>query len=218
MAEEVILLGILVSTFGMRVRIVMEEKGIEYEYKEENMLDKSPLLLQSNPVHKMVPVLIHNGKPICESVIILQYIDEVWKDKSPNLLPSDPYRRSQARFWVDFVDKKIYDSGKRILMTKGEVQEEAKEEMIESLKILEVELGDKLYFGGETFGFLDIAILPYYCWFFSYESCGGFSIEAECPKLMTWVQRCKEKESVTKSLADPQKVYDYVLKLQKLAG
>lgn len=143
MAEEVILLDILGSSFGMR--IALEEKGIEYEYKEENMLDKSPMLLQMNLVHKMVPVLIHNGKPICESLVILQYIDEVWKLKFPDLLPSDTYHLSQARFLADFVDKKICDSGKRILMTKGEVQEGAKKEMIECLKILEGELGDTLF-------------------------------------------------------------------------
>lgn len=113
----------------------------------------------------------------------------------------------------------IYDSDKRILMTtKGKEQEDAKKEMIEWLKVLEGELGDKFYFGGETFGFMDIALLPYYCWFSSYETCGGFSIEAECPKLMAWVQRCKEKESVSKSLTDPPKVYDYVLQLRKRAG
>lgn len=106
MSEEVILLDVLPSSFGMRVRIALAEKGIEYEYKEENLLEKSPLLLQMNPVHKMIPVLIHNGKPICESLIILQYIDEVWKDK-PSLLPSDPYHQSQARFWADLVDKKV---------------------------------------------------------------------------------------------------------------
>ncbi|KAF6176433.1 hypothetical protein GIB67_010070 [Kingdonia uniflora] len=31
-----------------------------------------------NPVHKKVPVLIHNGKPISESLIVVQYVDEVW--------------------------------------------------------------------------------------------------------------------------------------------
>ncbi|KAG6769411.1 hypothetical protein POTOM_025046 [Populus tomentosa] len=116
--------------------------------KEENMLDKSPMLLQMNLVHKMVPVLIHNGKPICESLVILQYIDEVWKLEFPDLLPSDTYHLQQAWFWADFVDEKICDSGKRILMTKGEVQEGANKEMIECLKILEGVLGDKLYFGG----------------------------------------------------------------------
>ncbi|THG09912.1 probable glutathione S-transferase parA [Camellia sinensis] len=216
MGDEVVLLDILPSCFGMRLRIALAERGVEYEYKEDNMVDKSPLLLQMNPVHKMVPVLIHNGKPICESLIILQYIDDVWNDKS--LLPSDPYLKSQARFWANFIDKKVYDSGKRVLMTKGEVQEAAKKEMIECLKTLEGELGERPYFGGENLGFLDIVLVPYYPWFYSYESCGNFNIQAQCPKLMAWVQRCLEKESVSKSLHDPHKVYDYVLQLRKRFG
>lgn len=107
MADEVILLDFWPSPFGIRLRIALAEKGIKYEYKDEDLKNKSPLLLQMNPIHKKIPVLIHNGKPICESLIILQYIDEVWNDKSP-LLPSDPYQKSQARFWADFGDKKVY--------------------------------------------------------------------------------------------------------------
>ncbi|KAH7859537.1 hypothetical protein Vadar_002317 [Vaccinium darrowii] len=101
MAEEVVLLAFWFSQFAARVKISLAEKGVEYEYREDNRWDKSPLLLKMNPVKKQVPVLIHNGKPVCESTIIVEYIDEVWKTKSP-LLPSDPYKRAQARFWANF--------------------------------------------------------------------------------------------------------------------
>ncbi|KAM7501706.1 hypothetical protein LguiB_000610 [Lonicera macranthoides] len=218
MGDDVILIDILPSSFGMRLRIALALKGIEYEYKEENLLqEKSTLLLQMNPVHKMVPILIHNGRPICESLVILQYIDEVWNHK-PELLPEDPYRRSRALFWADFIDKKVYECGKNIIMNKGEVKEKAKKEMIECVKLLEKELGEKLYFGGETLGFTDIVLMPYYTWFYSYETCGDFSIKAECPKLMAWVQRCMEMECVSKSLYDKYKVYEYVLQLREKYG
>ncbi|THG00339.1 hypothetical protein TEA_030063 [Camellia sinensis var. sinensis] len=105
MADEVILLDFWVSPFATRVKIALAEKGVEYESREEDLSNKSPLFLKMNPVHKQVPVLIHNGKPVCESLIIVQYIDEVWNHKSP-LLPCDPHQRAQARFWADFVDKK----------------------------------------------------------------------------------------------------------------
>ena len=109
MTDEVILLDFWSSVFGLRVRIALAEKDIKYEYKEEDLMNdnKSPLLLEMNPIHKKIPVLIHNGKPVCESLVIVQYIDEVWNDKSP-LLPSDPYQRAQARFWADFVDTKVH--------------------------------------------------------------------------------------------------------------
>lgn len=92
----------------MRVRLALAAKAIEYEGKEEDLLKgKSGLLLEMNPVHKKIPVLIHNGKPICESMIIVEYVDEVWNDKSP-LLPSDPYQRAQAKLWAHFIDNKVH--------------------------------------------------------------------------------------------------------------
>jgi glutathione S-transferase len=106
MADEVILLNFWPSPYGMRVLIALEEKGIKYVNKEEDFSNKSPLLLQMNPIHKKIPVLIHNGKSICESLNIVEYIDEVWHDPSP-FLPSDPYQRSQAKFWANYVDTKV---------------------------------------------------------------------------------------------------------------
>ena len=106
MADEVILLDTRVSMFGMRARVALTEKGVQYEYKEEDLVNKSPLLLQMNPIHKKIPVLVHNGRSICESLIIVEYIDEVWKDTAP-LLPSDPYQRAQAKFWAAYVDQKV---------------------------------------------------------------------------------------------------------------
>ncbi|KAI4323144.1 hypothetical protein L6164_022774 [Bauhinia variegata] len=214
MADEVVLLDFWPSPFGMRLRIALAEKSVKYEYKEQDLFNKSPLLLQMNPVNKQIPVLIHNGKPVCESLIAVQYVDEVWNHKSP-LLPSDPYQRAQAKFWADFVDKKIYDSSKRVWATKGEGQEAAEKEFIGHLKLLEEQLGDKPYFGGDNLGFVDVALVLFYCWFATCEKFGNLNIEAECPKFIAWAKRCMQTESVSKSLADPQKVIGFVHELRK---
>ncbi|XP_057795998.1 glutathione S-transferase U19-like [Salvia miltiorrhiza] len=217
MAEKVILLDMYPSMFGMRARVALGVKGVEYEYREEELSNKSQLLLESNPVHKKIPVLIHNGKPVCESLIIVQYIDEVWNHKSP-LLPSDPYQKAQARFWADYIDKKLYDAGKKLGTTKGEEQEAAKKEFVEILKLLESQLGEKPFFGGDSFGFVDVALITFSTWFHTYEAFANFSIEEQCPKLAAWVKRCLEIEAVSKSLADPNKVYDFALALKKKLG
>ncbi|CAI9087707.1 OLC1v1021850C1 [Oldenlandia corymbosa var. corymbosa] len=216
--DEVILLDLKVSMFGMRVRVALAEKGIEYEYREENLAQKSQLLLEMNPIHKKLPVLIHKGNPIVESLVIVQYIDEVWRDKKPLLMPSEPYQRAQARFWGDFITKKVYEVGRRVWVTKGEQQEKAKKELIEILKTLEGELGDKAYFGGEEFGFVDVALISFYPWFHAYETCADFKVEAECPKLVEWGKRCMARESVAKSTADPQEVYEFVQSMKLVVG
>ncbi|KAF8024332.1 hypothetical protein BT93_F1501 [Corymbia citriodora subsp. variegata] len=210
MADEVILLDFWPSLFGMRARIALREKGVEFDMKEEDLSNKSPLLLKMNPVHKKIPVLIHNGKPICEFLIMVQYIDETWGPESP-LLPSDPHERARAKFWADYVDKKIYPALRTILLSMGEAEEAAKKEYIECLKVLEGELGDKAYFGGERFGYVDVSLIPFHSWFYTSETLANFSIREECPKLVAWAKRCLQRESVAKSLPDQYKLNDFIL-------
>jgi len=216
-------LGTERSPFAMRVLIALEEKGVKYEYQEEDLPNnKSELLLQMNPVYKKVPVLIHNGKPICESLIILQYIDEVWGSKQ--FLPAKPYDRALARFWADFVDKKFLESGMRIVKSKDEALEDAKRDMLENLQSLEGALKDMSaggalpFFGGKEFGFLDIAFIPFYAsWFHAFQTIGNFktAFETEYPLLDAWVKRCMKRDSVKKILPSSDKILDRALQIRK---
>ncbi|XP_055812525.1 probable glutathione S-transferase [Solanum dulcamara] len=151
---KVKLLGLWYSPFSHRVEWALKIKGVEYEFIEEDLQNKSPLLLQSNPVHKKIPVLIHNGKPICESMVIVEYIDDTFE--GPSILPKDPYDRAIARFWANCFSEKGSAVGRSFFL-KGEEQEKAKEEVYEMLKILDNELKDKKFFVGNKFGFADIA-------------------------------------------------------------
>uniref|UniRef100_A0A452YP18 Glutathione S-transferase n=1 Tax=Aegilops tauschii subsp. strangulata TaxID=200361 RepID=A0A452YP18_AEGTS len=101
------LLGLSVSPFVVRVRMALHMKGLSYEYIEQDLFNKSELLLKSNPVEKKVPVLIHDGKTILDSSAIVQYIDEVWAAMGPSILPVDPNERATARFWAAYVDDKV---------------------------------------------------------------------------------------------------------------
>lgn len=91
--SEVVLLGSWFSSYSNRVRLALEIKGIEYEYIEQDLTNKSQELLNYNPIHKKVPVLVHNGKPIVESIVILEYIEDCWKN-SPKLWPEELYERA----------------------------------------------------------------------------------------------------------------------------
>ncbi|KAK7317470.1 hypothetical protein RJT34_01735 [Clitoria ternatea] len=163
-------------------------------------------------LHNPLTFLIHNGKPICESLNIVQYIDEVWNDKAP-LLPSDPYQRAEARFWADFINKKVHEPGRKIWGTKVDENEMGKKELQESLKQLEEVLGDKPYFGGDTFGFLDVAFIPFHQCFYAYETIGNFKLD--CPKLIAWAKRCLQRESVSKSLVAEEDIHAFVLGFRK---
>ena len=105
---ELKLYGSWASPFCLVVEMALQLKGIPYTYQEENIADKSESLLRHNPIHKKIPVLLHNGRPIAESLVILEYIEETWKETS--LLPSDPYERARFRFWIAFLYDKVLNS------------------------------------------------------------------------------------------------------------
>ncbi|KAK6162758.1 hypothetical protein DH2020_002599 [Rehmannia glutinosa] len=142
MGEELKLFRTWSSRYALRVVHALKIKDLEYETIFEDIKNKSTSLLEYNSIHKKVPVLVHNGKPICESLVILEYIDEIWK-QSP-LLPQDPYEKAMARFWAKFGDDK-----KR---SRGSYCSSSREP-----QVLRRAANGKKFFGGETIGYLDIA-------------------------------------------------------------
>ncbi|KAK4259201.1 hypothetical protein QN277_005557 [Acacia crassicarpa] len=155
--QQVKLLGAKGSPFVARAKIALKLKGVQYEYIHESLSNKSDLLLKNNPVHKKVPVLLHNDKPVCESLVIVEYVDEAWTGST--ILPSDLYHRAQARFWSKFVDDKVLPAVFKAATNPNEKEKEkGGEELRESLKILENELKGK-FFNGDSIGLVDIAAL-----------------------------------------------------------
>jgi glutathione S-transferase len=207
------LLDFWVSPFAQRCRIALAEKNLAYESLEQDLSNKGDLLLRSNPVHKKVPVLLHGGRPVCESLVILHYLDEAFPETTaPALLPADPHARAHARFWADYADRKVFDCGTRLWKCKegSEPQLQARREMVEALRTLDAELGDKPYLAGDAFGFVDLAVVPFAAWLHGYGRLGEFSVEEVCPRLVAWAKRCGERESVTRNLHPPEKVYEFI--------
>ncbi|AES99128.1 putative glutathione transferase [Medicago truncatula] len=215
--DNVVVLDFWASPFCARVKIALEEKGVPHVDNEEDLFGKkSELLLKSNPIHQKVPVFLHNDKPVLESGIIVSYIDQVWS--SNPLLPADAYDLAQARFLADFIDKKVFDTGRSIWASNGEEREVGTRDFIEVLKHLEEALGEKDYFGGDVFGYVDIIAIPHSAWFLAYEKLGNFKVEDHSPKISAWIKRSLQRESVKKVLPDPEKVYQFVLHFRKISG
>ncbi|XP_008784133.2 glutathione S-transferase U10-like [Phoenix dactylifera] len=153
--------GFWASPYCLMIHHALKLKGVAYEYVEEDLQNKSESLLELNPVHKKVPVLVVDGKPIAESLVILEFIDEMWKE--PPLLPEDPYKKAKVRFWADFFYKKFVAAFYAITESEGEAQEKATKELIEHLATLEngcrKDLSSKgPFINGEKPGLLDVII------------------------------------------------------------
>ncbi|KAI3712726.1 hypothetical protein L1987_71291 [Smallanthus sonchifolius] len=217
--DDLKLLSMWASPFCMRVKVALAEKEIPYEEILENdlMNGKSELLLKSNPVHKQVPVLLHDDKPVAESANIIAYLDEVWPAKP--LFPDCAYGKSRARFWADYINRKVHPAGCAIWNSKDKDElEAAKANFLEIMMFLDGTLGDKDYFNGDTFGYVDILLIGHTSWFPAYEKFGDFKLEDHYPKLAAWITRSSARETVSESLTNPEKITNFVIMMRKMHG
>ncbi|XP_058075565.1 glutathione S-transferase U17-like [Magnolia sinica] len=218
--REVKLWGAWPSPFLMRCRIALNLKSIPYEFLDDTSGYKSQLLLQSNPFYKKIPVLIHKDKPICESMIMVQYIDEVWT-AGPTILPTDPYDRAIARFWATYIDDKWFPSLSGIAGAQGEEEKAAAiEEVMVGLQSLEEAFEKcsegKGFFGGERIGYLDIALGCYLGWLKATQSMTGtkFLDSEKLPQLTGWATRFCSDSSVKDVMPQPEKLVELTKLLQ----
>ncbi|XP_078154456.1 glutathione S-transferase U17-like [Carex rostrata] len=215
--QEVTLLGVRLSPFVIRVGIALNIKEVQYEFLEEILSAKSELLLKSNPVYKKVPVLIHDGKPICESMIIVQYIDDVWTRSGTTLMPTDPYQKAMHRFWTVYLDDKFEPSLYNLTMSQTEAAKaEAEEQTMAVLQLLEeafVKMSNKgkPFFGGDTIGYLDIAIGSYLGWMRATEEIIGLKLldDARIPLLCAWAENFCNNEAVRNVSPEIMKIVEY---------
>lgn len=220
------LLGVAVSPFALRVRMALQMKGVGYEYIEQDLFNKSELLVASNPVHKKVPVLIHGSKPICESSAIVQYVDEAWATGGPSILPADPYQRAVARFWAAYVDDKVFPAWVAIM--RAATEEERAEKLAAAQDVVELMEGafaecsgdgeeeeDKDFFGGDSVGYVDLALGSNLFWFQPLHEMFGVTVidAGKAPRLAAWAERFLETEVAKVVAPAPGSVVEYAGKL-----
>lgn len=221
MKSEVKLLGAWPSPFVMRVRIALNIKSVEYEFHEERLEAKSTLLVQSNPIYKKIPVLIHKDKPLSESLIILQYVDDVWSSASP-ILPSDPYERAIARFWAAYIDEKWYPTMRSIRGAEGKDEKKRLiEEVKEGLTLLEDVFKNsskgKAFYGGDQIGLLDIALGGFLGWLRVTEIANGVKLldEGNTPELVKWAERFCAHCAVQDVMPETGKLIEFAKTLKR---
>ncbi len=102
------------SICTQKVFITLDEKKLDYEMKVISLFlneQYSPEYLKINP-KGVVPTLIHDGRPIVESTLICEYVDDI--HPQPSLVPEDPYLRARMRLWSKQVDEAIFEATREI--------------------------------------------------------------------------------------------------------
>ncbi|HZC74973.1 MAG TPA: glutathione S-transferase family protein, partial [Gaiellaceae bacterium] len=133
-----------------RARIVLAEKGVEFETVEIDLSDRPAWLYEKNPTGR-VPVLEEHDRPLAESAVIMEFLEERYPE--PALLPPDPADRAAVRLLV-FRDREL--TGPYYALRRGE--DGAHEQFDAALGRLDALLGEQPYLGGAEYGLADIAL------------------------------------------------------------
>ena len=104
------------SPFCRKVRIVLAEKGLDFEVKVEKVWQRREEFLRLNPAGS-VPVLVEpDGAVIAESWVICEYLDEVYPD--PPMIGATPAERAEARRLAAWFDGKFHHEVTDNLLTE----------------------------------------------------------------------------------------------------
>jgi len=96
------------SVCAIKARLALAEKGLAWEGEVLDLQrgdQHRPDYAKLNPNH-VVPTLVHDGRVLIESTLIIEYLDESFP--TPALMPADPYRRAQARLWMKKIDDYLH--------------------------------------------------------------------------------------------------------------
>jgi glutathione S-transferase len=167
-----------------RVRIVLAEKGIEYETVAVDLDDRPAWIFEKNPLGR-VPVVEEDTFVLAESAVIDEYLNERYPD--PALWPTDPGERALGRMLVfrfDELSRPYY------ALRRGE--DGASERFDAALAELDGVLEDQPLLSGREFGLADIAYVP---WILRARD----RMEVELtpfPALADWVARLEQRPSI----------------------
>src|SRR5678810_1095455 len=95
----------ITDPFSHRCRIVLYEKGMDFEIIDVDLMNKPEDLAVMNPYNR-TPVLVERDLVLYESNIINEYIDE--RFPHPQLMPADPVMRARARLFLHRFEKELF--------------------------------------------------------------------------------------------------------------
>ncbi|MBL8681642.1 MAG: glutathione S-transferase family protein [Myxococcales bacterium] len=180
---------------GYKVRLVLRELGIAYEYRALDILKghtREPWFLAKNPAGQIPVLELDDGACLSESSAILVHVA-----RGTPLFPSDPLSQTRALQWMCFEQSNIDGVISRArfrrafpdaIPTRPEEFAAWLSEGHRALAVLEGHLSQREFLVDDAFSIADIAL-------YAYVHCadqGGFSLDTY-PALRRWLQRVRSR-------------------------
>jgi len=174
--------------YAERAMIALEVKKIPFEVVNINLAEKPEWYAKTNPLTK-VPTIEHDGKIIYESLILTDYLDEVFKS-GKKILPQDTYEIAKQRMLIE----RLSTLSSSLYPWYRNSQDPNTIEKLENAFKLYEQLLHRHFFAGDQAGYVDYMIWPWVERLNAVEiiSQGRLSVTKEkYPKFAAYIERMK---------------------------
>jgi len=189
--------------FSQRCRLVLFEKGMDFEIRDVDLFNKPEDISTMNP-YGQVPILVERDLILYESNIINEYIDE--RFPHPQLMPADPLMRARARLMLFNFEKELFIHVHMLENEKAKgaekSHEKARSEIRDRLTTLAPLFLKNKYMLGDEFSMLDVAIAPL-LWRLDHY---GIELSKTAAPLMKYAERIFSRPAYIEALTPSEKV------------
>ena len=179
--------------FSQRCRLVLFEKGMDFEIRDVDLFNKPEDISTMNP-YGQVPILVERELVLYESNIINEYIDE--RFPHPQLMPADPLMRARARLMLFNFEKELFVHVHTLENEKSRI------EIRDRLTQLAPLFLKNKYMLGDEFSMLDVAIAPL-LWRLDHY---GIELSKTAAPLMKYAERIFSRPAYIEALTPSEKV------------
>ncbi|MEN9457074.1 MAG: hypothetical protein RL210_2593 [Pseudomonadota bacterium] len=186
--------------FSHRCRIVLFEKGMDFQINDVDIHDKPEDLAVMNPYNE-VPVLVERDLILHEANIINEYIDE--RFPHPQLMPADPVMRARARLFLFRFEQELFVHVRTLenAASSKKDQEKARSAIRDNLTQIAPVFTKQKFMLGDEFSMLDVAVAPL-LWRLEHY---GIEFAKPNPNLMKYAERLFSRQAFIDSLTPNEK-------------
>ncbi len=184
--------------FSHRCRIVLFEKGMDFEVIDVDLYNKPEDIAVINPYNR-VPVLVDRDLVLYESNIINEYIDE--RFPHPQLMPPDPIMRARARQLLHTFEHELFSHLEALEANQKGVDKNRTHVRDQLTQLAPIFTKQKFMLGDE-FSMLDVAIAPL-LWRLEHY---GIEVPKTAAPLMKYAERIFSRQGFIDALTPSEKV------------
>ncbi|OUS29011.1 hypothetical protein A9Q99_10390 [Gammaproteobacteria bacterium 45_16_T64] len=197
--QQFTLISHTLCPYVQRAVIALEELGLEYKRIDIDLGNKPEWFKELSPLGKVPVLVVDDDTVLFESAVIAEYINEITEAE---MLSAEPVGRARERAWIEFASATINNIG-QLYSAKDETQyREVGRQLNAKWSMLDANLSDAAFFGGDKFSLVDAAFAPAFRYLDVFENFAEFSCLARLPKVSQWRQALKLKPSVIGAVSE----------------